>query len=171
MGGLKIADWLRRYAAAVPTDQAVVEVGCWLGGGTQFLVRPEGALHVYDRFTASWQEVEKAKAFGITLKLGENTLPRVKASLPAGIKFYRGEVAKARYRGGTIGLYVDDACKRAPMWARAMRIFERHFISGTILVLMDYDFEPCECQRRYAVKWELLERGIGDTCAAAFRVP
>ena len=171
MGGRKIASWLRRYADQVPKEQAIVECGAWLGGGTQFLTRPAGDLHVYDRFIANDSEAKKAFAFGLVLIPGQNTLPYVKSRLPKSVKFHKGELLKATYKGPPIGLFVDDASKQPKVWANTMAVFEPHFVSGTILVLMDYDYPPCECQRDYSKKWELVEREIGHTCAAVFKVP
>jgi hypothetical protein len=150
---------------------AIVEVGAWLGAGTQYLVRTDGPLFVFDRFRTVESEVTKAAAFGVNLKVGQDTLPFVKSHIGSrNVRFVKGNIRNARYTGPPIGLYVDDASKRPPFWNSSMRTFEPHFVSGTILILMDYDFEICECQRSYAVKWQMLERRIGGTCAAVFRV-
>jgi hypothetical protein len=168
MGSGTIAPWLKEYASAVPPEQAIVEVGAWLGCGTQFLVRMNGELFSYDRFRASQSEVWKAKAFGVHLTVGQNTLPWVQSHLPEGIHFIRGEIMKAAYDGPKIGMYVDDASKQGKVWHHSMKVFEPHFASGTIIVLMDYWFRPCSAQRLYARKWQVVEERLPGTSGAVF---
>jgi hypothetical protein len=170
MGSGTIAPWLDKYASEVPEDQAIVEVGAWLGCGTRFLIRPKGELFVYDRFKASKSEVWKAKAFGVHLTPGQNTLPWVQSHLPEGIHFIRGEIMKATYDGPKIGMYVDDASKQGKVWHHSMQVFEPHFAEGAILFLMDFDFAPCTVQREYAKRWKMLERHLAGTSCAIFRV-
>lgn len=169
MGAEKLATMLRDYADAVPADQAIVEVGAWLGAGTQYLVRDSGPLYVYDGFEANSSEVAKAAKFGVTLTAGQDTLPWVKSHLPKGIHFRKGNLKRSQYDGPPIGLYVDDASKSAKLWARSMQTFEPHFVQGTVIVLMDYHFPPCEAQRRYAQKWDVLVPDVPGTSTAVFR--
>lgn len=172
MGSTRLAPWLTRFSSAVPPEMAIVEVGAWLGAGTRYLVRERGPLFVYDKFKTVDSEVPKAAKFGVNLTAGHDTLPFVKAHIGSpNVRYFKGDIKHARYKGPPIGLYVDDASKRLRLWNSSMKTFEPHFVSGTVLVLMDYDFEICGCQREYAVKWEMLERRIGGTCAAVFRVP
>lgn len=167
MGGGTIGPYLREYAQSVPPHEAVVEVGAWLGGGTQYLVR-NGPLFVYDRFKATKSEVEKAAKFGVTLAHGENTLPRVRELVPDAI-YTRGDIREAEYHGPTIGLYVDDASKRRAAWKHSMKVFEPHFRDGTIICLMDHDYPMCEAQREYAKRWTMLHRYLNGTLCAVFR--
>ena len=169
MGSGTIAPWLKEYASAVPPEQAIVEVGAWLGCGTQFMARPKGELFSYDRFKASKSEVWKAKAFGVDLTVGQDTLPWVKSHLPEGITFTKGEIMNATYNGPPIGMYVDDASKQPELWAHSMQVFEPHFAEGAILFLMDFDFAPCKAQRKYAKRWTLLDRKISGTSCAIFK--
>lgn len=171
MGATRLEPWFRRFAAAVPSDRAIVEVGSWLGAGTRFLVRDSGPLIVYDGFRATASEVVKAAKFGVELKEGQDTLPFVRSHITSpAVTFVKGKLRHATYDGPAIGLYVDDASKQPDLWKHSMQIFEPWFVPGeTILVLQDFDFAPCKAQRQYAKKWTLLEREIGGTCAAVFR--
>lgn len=169
MGAEKLAPLLRDWAALVPPEQAIVEVGAWLGAGTQYLVRENGPLYVYDGFQANRSEVEKAAKFGVALTVGQDTLPWVKKRLPDGIHFRKGNLKQSQYDGPPIGLYVDDASKSAKLWTRSMQTFEPHFVEGTVIVLMDYHFPPCTAQRDYASKWKVLIEGIPGTSTAVFR--
>lgn len=170
MGGDKIGQWLKRYALEVPEDRAIVEVGAWLGAGTQHL-NVGRKLYVYDRFRALPGEVIKARAFGVDLVANQDTLPWVEARVP-GPLYIQGEILDAHYDGPRIGLYVDDACKREPLWNHAIRTFSPQFVPGeTVVFLMDFDYPVCDVQRRYveAEGWKMLERRIGGTSCAVFR--
>lgn len=171
MGSTRLASWLTSYAAAVPHNRSIVEVGAWLGAGTRYLVRDAGPLYVYDRFVANESEVEKAAKFGVTLKVGQDTLPFVKSHITSPtVRFVKGNISSSAYKGPKIGLYVDDASKKPDLWQRSMNTFEPHFVKGeTILVLMDYGFEPCDAQRAYAKRWTKLEENVGGLSAAVFR--
>ena len=170
MGAAKLAPWLTEYAKNVPDSQAIVEVGAWLGAGTRYLVRENGPLWVFDHFRATASEVEKASKFGVELKKGQDTLPWVKAHLPKnGIRFMKGDIRTAVYKGPPIGLYVDDASKSEKLWRHSMQTFEPHFVSGAILMLQDYWFPPCGVQREYASKWEMIVENIPGTSCAVFR--
>ena len=168
MGGAKIAPWVKQYVSHVTPGRAIVEVGCWLGAVTEHLVGSH-PVFVYDAFEATQSEVEKAKAFGVKLYEGQNTLPMVRETVP-GPWYIKGDIMDAGYAGPPIGLYIDDASKRAKLWNHSMSIFEPCFVPNeTVLFLMDFDYPPCVEQREYAKKWTLLERRIGDTCCAVFR--
>lgn len=167
MGGVTIGPRLAEYAQRIPEDQAIVELGAWLGGGTQFLVREHGQLYVYDYFFANPSEVRKARKFGVKLTIGQDTLPIVRERVPQAI-FTKGDIREATYSGPPIGMYVDDASKEVS-WSKAMETFEPHFADSAILFLMDYDFPPCVSQRAYSNKWRLIDRRIGDTCCAIFQ--
>ena len=165
MGGVDIGPWLKAYAEKVPEGQSIVEVGCWLGGGTQYLTHDP--LYVYDRFSATKSEVSKALAQGVQLTQGQDTLPLVKRNLRKGINFIAGDIRHATYDGPPIGMYVDDASKK--QWAKVIRIFELHFAPNAVLFLQDYDYPMCHAQREYADKWRMVERRLAGTSCAVFR--
>jgi len=150
MGGTEIGPALRELASGCAPHTAIVEVGCWLGAGTWEL--SQGALlngddptiHVFDRFRASRSEVEKAAAAGVHLKEHMDTLPVVRKFLhaaPTAIKFNKGDLFAARWGGGPIGLYVDDAAKTEMTFSHILRVFGPHWVAGkTCLALMDFHF-------------------------------
>lgn len=151
-GGREIGNWLEIYAGWVPDGSCIVEVGSWLGVGTAHLalgaMQSGAPIHVFDRWIcASEEEQEKARIQGVNLKLGEDTLPRVKETLshfPVDIHYHQGTFKPGhpeKWTGGPISLYIDDLTKTEPIWNHAMSIFKPHFIHGeTILILMDYYF-------------------------------
>lgn len=162
MGGREIGETLMRLAADIPEPgQAIVEVGCWLGSGTAHLAigaRQSGApIHVYDRWTATGAEVEKAARFGVTLEKGGDTLPRVRENLePFGsdITYHKGNLRHATWHGQPIGLYVDDASKQPDSWRHVTRTFLPHIPVGGFLVLMDfYFFEKAGPQYKAQWRW------------------
>lgn len=168
MGAESIRDDLLRYSNNVPEGEAIVEVGSWLGAGTQYLAKAGRELHVYDRWQASKQEVRKAARFGITLTEGQDTLPLVEVLVPGDhVHFHKGLLSEATYSGPTIGLYVDDASKTH--WHRISRIFSPHFREGTVLMMMDYHYPPCRVIREAMQAHEMVEERLDDTSTAVFR--
>lgn len=187
-GGVEIGPWLEKYASEVPLGSAIVEVGCWLGAGTAHLalgaMESGAAIHCFDRWTATVEEVRKAKEFGVSLIEGEDYLPRVERMLQSfdcEIHYRQGNLKDKdlSWSGPPIGLYVDDATKVEELWLHAMKVFKPHFIPGkTILVLMDYWFFETHgsryaAQQRYmaehADQFEMVEERLGETTAAVFR--
>ena len=178
MGGTEIGPVLRRLASNVPSGQAIVEVGCWMGAGTAQLAMGarDNPIHVYDRWRARPAEVEQAALFGVTLTDGQNTLPLVMDALRPlrkAIRFHRGDIRRARWRGGKIGLYVDDASKAAKIWSRSAAMFLPRIPVGGVAVLMDFHFRDDLAQRSYMFdrgdQWKMIDDRVGGTTAAVFR--
>lgn len=167
MGGVGISQWLREYAAAVPADQAIVETGCWLGGGTaQMALVAKCPIYVYDWWQASAAEVEKAARFGVKLKPKQDTLPMVEEALKpfgADITFAKGLIDQAKYDGPPIGLFVNDAGKKK--LPRILKIFQKRFAPNAIVVLMDYHFKAGQS----FPDGEMLDDWLAGTTAAVFR--
>jgi hypothetical protein len=148
MGGFTVRSYLRDAAAAVRPGHAIVEVGAWLGSGTAQVcmgVRQSGQatpICCFDRWTASGSEVVKAAAAGVKLHGGENLLPHIQDNLApyaCNITYWRGDIRKATWDGRPIGLYIDDAAKRADKFLHVMATFGPSFVPGvTVLILMDY---------------------------------
>jgi hypothetical protein len=184
MGGTEIGPWLRRWASECSTN--IVEVGSWLGAGTAQLAlgaRESGAsIHVYDKWQATGPEVGKAGRVGLDLHEGQDTLPLVRehlAPFDVDITFHKGDVRKATWPGGPIGLYVDDAAKQPRTFRHIASTFGPHWEDGCVVVLMDYwFFETAGFRYRSQQLWAFWNRGrlerledrIGGTSAAAFRV-
>lgn len=185
-GGVEIGPWLEQYAARLPAEAAIVEVGCWLGAGTAHLalgaMQSHAAIYTHDRFMCVGEEKEKAGRFGVRLRGAQDTLPTVKAWLkpfPVEIIYQKMSLRDLRWEGGPIGLYVDDATKVEPLWLNAMGVFRRSFIPyRTHLFLMDYHFdekagEKYGAQKRYMAahgdSFELIEDRLAGTTCALFR--
>lgn len=181
MGGAKIGPVLTRLAEQVDAGRSIVEIGTWLGAGAAHLAG-HAPLCCYDRWRANGDQVRKARRFGVTLEAGQDTLPIARAMLGPladGICFHQGEIQRAEWHGRPIGLYVDDACKTAGMWKRAMKTFGPSFVPGeTVLVLMDYHYDEkggpgFRAQKRYvrhhAGAFTCLAERLGDGSTAVFR--
>ncbi len=158
---------LRRVARSAPADTSIVEVGCWLGAGTAQLalgirVRQSAGrvrLHCYDRWQANVAEVEKAAHWGVVLSTGQDTLPHTRRTLEpfeVPVEFHKGDIADARWEGGPISVYVDDASKKWQTFHHVLLTFGPHWIPGeTVVVLMDYNIwkstgaEEHKCQKQF----------------------
>ena len=166
MGGRKLGPLLREAARRAPGGTAIVEVGSWLGAGTAQLAlgirgrqRPDVALHSFDRWRAHPVDIAPAARAGLRLDPFEDTLPRVRRMLdPFGVpvRFHQGELRHARWNGGPISVYVDDASKWLPGFCHALATFAPSWIPGeTTIFLMDFHHwretkdREAEFQRRF----------------------
>ena len=170
------AQTLRDYAARCPEDQTIVEVGAWLGAGTYHLADASTQpLHVFDNWLAKAGEVVKAQDQGeFGLIVGESYLHVVQHNLRKfgdQITYNQGDLRRAEYMGGPIGLYVDDASKHSI--ETILPRFEKHFAPGCILILMDYYWHRCGPQRDFieASEYEFVERPDTYKTVAIWRVP
>lgn len=131
---------LRRHASALPAGCGV-ELGAWLGATTRVICEaaPQLELHSYDRWRATSLEAAKARAQGLALGAGADTLPIWRAHT-AGLRAvaHRGDIRTATWIGAPITLHVDDACKTPALFEHALRIFARSWIAGvTVVALLD----------------------------------
>lgn len=146
MGGGTLGPWLQKYASNADPGTAIVELGTWLGAGTQYLAEgaPDGVtVHTYDKFQIKGNEVDKAARQGLTVRHKQDSLSVVKEFLKDydNIIFYKGEITSAKWMGPKISVHVDDACKLLPEFKFAINTFSPYWIPGkTILVLMDFYF-------------------------------
>lgn len=146
MGGAVIGPMLRELARGVPEGRAIVEVGCWLGAATAWLLmgaEDDVAVHCFDRFFCPPRDVAKAAGFGLRVTPWADTRPLVAGLLApfgANVALHKTRIRDIpAWSGPPIGLYVDDASKRGHDWMHVMRVFRPHFVpQQTRLVLMDY---------------------------------
>lgn len=180
MGSVYVGPVLEQLASEVPEGQAIAEVGCWLGAGTAWLALGAGRtpIHVYDRWRAKAREVQLAARFGVEIEEGQDTLPLVMATLRqfgASVRYRRGDIRRARWPGGDIGLYVDDASKGELVWRNSAAVFLPRVAVGGVAVLMDFHFrsEDPLAQVQYmndrADRWSLIADRVGGTTCAIFR--
>lgn len=165
-GGREIGPELRAYAATASPGESIVELGTWLGAGTVELSSgaPAGVeVHTYDRFRGS----------------AGNPVGQVVENLQGckNVWAHSGEITNAVWKGGSIAVHVDDACKRSPTFERALEIFSPFWRPGTILVLMDYFWskrhpneENAQAQPRFIERnvdrFRTIKLWAGKSCAA-----
>lgn len=110
--------------------------------------------------------MRKALAGRVELQPDGDTLPIVRSHLDplgASIQYHKGDLMKARWTGGPIGLYVDDAAKTPTLFYHAMQTFALNWVVGeSVLVMMDFRFwqklSSRRARRRFAVQQRLFER-------------
>lgn len=151
-GGLKIGAHLRDAVRNARPGTAIVEIGCWLGAGTAQLAlglceRSDDhhlTIHCFDNYRALEPEIPKAEKGGITLEVGQDTLPIVKELLSpfnAPIVFHQGPIEEQSWRGGPISVCVLDAPKGSKLFFSTIKEFGPSWIPGkTVIFLMDYYF-------------------------------
>lgn len=189
MGGTEIGPILRKYASRVPSGQAIVELGCWLGAGTRQLldgVQQSGndvVVHSFDKFQVNKYQKKKAAEQGVALvdshkQFQLNFVEEVRVGR---LRVQKTVIDQVKWGGPQIGLYVDDACKRQPAFDAAVKIFSPYWVPGqTILALMDFWYflqVPGDDGLRYQHDWisnrwscfEVVEELDRSTCTAVFR--
>ena len=176
MHGVGFGATLQKYAAQVPADQAIVEVGSWMGGSAFHLATASAQqpLHLYDRWRANQSEVDKLAERGLPgVEIGEDLLPRVRKNLSGfggRIHYHKTEdVADCVYKGPPIGLYVDDASKNN--FQQVISRFASSLAPGCIAILMDYKWPPCFIQREAVARmgWTLIDDDTEDLATCIFR--
>lgn len=165
MGAHNIAPWLEEYAENATT---IVEIGAWLGHGTEIMARAtRGAVHAYDRFTASEQEVRKARQQGVELEAGQDTSLIVRQWLPDNVRLYRTMIKHAEWLGGPIDMLVDDASKNHS-FGYVVETFFPHLSDGATVIMQDYHYPPCANQREYMEAHPEFEHIADNKSAALF---
>lgn len=151
-GGLKIGAHLRAAVREAPANTAIVEIGSWLGAGTAQLamgVRERTddhglAIHCYDNFRAIEPEIPKAQKWGLSLTVGQDTLPIVKdflAPFEAPITFHQGLIEEQAWDGTPISVCVLDAPKGSRPFFSTIKEFGPSWIpEKTAVFLMDYHY-------------------------------
>ena len=149
-GGRKAGPLLRQAAREAMPQTAIVELGCWLGAGTAQLALglrerndAHGVdVHCFDYFQASGPEVRKAKAAGIALNRGQDTLPVVQgllAPFDVPISYRKGSIEFAHWKRRPISVYVQDAGKDPASFSLMISKFAPSWVPGqTVLFLMDF---------------------------------
>lgn len=121
-----------------------VELGCWLGALTDTIAsaNPRLEVHSFDHFTALGKEPAKARAQGVELEPGQDTLPIVQSNLAhlSNVHLHKGDIRRAGWPiDWPIMLHIDDACKHPRVWEHVKRTFMPAWVPGqTIVALLDY---------------------------------
>jgi hypothetical protein len=131
---------LLRWAARAgnPSPDAVVDLGCFLGGSTLSLARGvaarEGAaspIHVYDLFVYGDENERTWVPDGLPFAVGGSTLPaferNVRAVRPM-LTLHPGDIRSQRWDGAPIGTLFIDIAKR---WAVADAVW-RQFLPALV---------------------------------------
>lgn len=163
MGAREIAWPLYKHARKAKNN--IVEVGAWLGAGTYYLARgtEQGfrvPIHVFDRFSATQDEVEQAKPFGVELQFKQNTQDLVEANVDYHHLFLnKVNVMDIRWTGGPIDLYVDDTGKGPGGFKHKMQVFEPYFIPGvTKCFFMDYNWCKESSHQRHKFQHQYIDK-------------
>jgi len=169
-----------------------VELGSWLGGTAAPLM--EGlekagynrTFYMFDRWSATDEQVLKAKSQGVNLYVNENTMGICKKNLPEvsfGTHMTRGNLPGTLSRANIrqpIEICVFDAPKSNPVFSRCMEWAIQRAIPGvTIFGLLDYYFYKyagSDREAKYRVQVEYMENNRrfellqdwGGLCDCAF---
>ncbi len=138
---------LLRWAARAgnPSSDAVVDLGCFLGGSTLSLARGvaarEGApspIHVYDRFVYGEEHERTWVPDGMPFAVGASTLPaferNVRAVRPM-LTLHPGDIRAQRWDGAPIGTLFVDIAKTWEVADAVWREFLPALVPGRSIVI------------------------------------
>jgi hypothetical protein len=126
----------------------ILQYGIWLGASTLAITQGLGktshkyseiftALSCVDQFCATATEVQKAKAAGIDLQIGQDTLPLVKQNLAGlDVQLIKSNIETFGWGGWPIEIFVLDAAKHIAdqiVWE-----LEKYFVSGAVIGFLDF---------------------------------
>jgi hypothetical protein len=156
------------------TGQGVaMELGCWLGASSLALLKGltkagyDRPYWCFDAWRANQDQLPKAKAQGVTLKLDQDTLPifikNVTPTYP-NIVENKGSLpgTLSNYNGDPIEICLFDAPKTNPTFNDCITHLQPSWIPGvTILGLLDYYFyrrHVGEKRKKFRAPVEFMEK-------------
>ena len=149
-GGRTCGDRLIELAAAVPSGQAIVEIGPWLGSASAYLAlgmmhgKYGVSLYAFDTWQIDEHWQRKARIHNeIDFQIGTDLEMIWQLNMePFPVKCFscKGDVHRAKWNGEPIGLLVDDISNTKSLINSTMRIFGPSIIPGAKVVLMDWQF-------------------------------
>jgi len=158
-GGATIWAELIDLAGKVNPDEAIVEVGPFLGSATAFMAcgarRENGGpeIHCYDPWETD-DYIRKAEKLGIRLEPGQDMLPLFLKNLEqfgANLVPHKMSFMASSWGGRKIGLFVCDAGAPRELLEHMEKVFEPYFIPNhTSVLLMDYYFYETHSDPVYA---------------------
>lgn len=181
-GGKTCGDLLIRLASEVAPGEAIVDIAPWVGSTTAYLAigaKESGAtVHSFDRWVIDEEYRAKAERHNkLTFQLGEDIFPvwsrNLDPFLDARIVPHRGDIRNATWwRKTPIGLLVDDISNTPELIASTMRIFAPSLREGSIVVLMDWQFQILaqrEWMYRNREAFKFVEALLRPSMAGVFR--
>jgi len=129
---------------------SALELGSWLGASATHLARGlrevgyDLPFWLFDRWEATYNQVELASEFGQRLTIGQDTAQICEKNVKGQyeqVQCVRGDLPKSlkKYDGNKIEFCIFDAPKRNPVFIKCMEALEPLFIPGiTVLGLLDY---------------------------------
>lgn len=189
----QVHTYLNELGASWTGNGTAMELGCWLGASSVALL--QGLVQAgynkpywaFDAWTATKDQIPKAKAQGVYLQLGQNTQPLFLNNV---WKNYRQVHACKGGLPGTLAEYdkepiefcLFDAPKTEPIFSMCIERLHSYWIPGvTVLGLLDYHFyqrhsgskrkkfrAPVNFMERHGHHFK-IEKQWPDECVVFFR--
>ena len=173
----------REYYYALAKDNAgkgaIVELGAWLGAGTEAIargIRDSGyanTVHSYDRFR--WDpRTHGPKAAGLSVTDLYKTYKANLGELLAYVEPHKGEIESQCWQGVPIALMICDAPKRLKPVAHVLSAFGTFLMPGAIMAWQDFCYPPAYAIAAclYRLRDRVEVRGaVGDTVAFTIHEP
>lgn len=148
----QVHSYLHKLGMSCWNGGICMELGCWLGGSSVPLL--EGLVKVgynqpfwaSERWIATQDQIPKASSQGVSLALGQDTLPIYLENVKSEYKevlAVKGNLSETvlSYNLGPIDICLFDAPKQEPVFTNCLRALLPYFVPGqTVLGLLDYKF-------------------------------
>lgn len=158
----QVHEYLEELGASWTGPGLAMELGCWLGASSLALLKGlvkagyNKPYWAFDAWRATHDQLPKAKAQGVTLQLGQSTLPLFLNNVTEvykDIKPCQGNLPSTlgSYTGDPIEFVLFDAPKANPTFKMCIDKLRPHWVEGkTVLGLLDYNFYL----RHHGLKWK-----------------
>lgn len=143
---------LTGYGAAWSGRGVAVECGSWLGATCAALCLGlekagyDRSVYCYDRWKANAEEVEKARAQGQDIEVGQNLAPIFRANVrrATNINIWTNRIAQIHMATWhdrlPIEIFLLDAAKSSPGFERTLDVFGPYWVPGAVVGLLDFYF-------------------------------
>jgi hypothetical protein len=166
VGGITISRELMEYASKVKQENAIVELGPWLGSATSYLsigsmFGNNAIIHSYDMWIASETYRHRAKYRNdLSLQLNEDLQPYFMKNLEGfkNIVPHKMSIFDINWDGTRVELLIVDMGNGKKHTDQVFEVFKNYFIPGkTIIFLMDYYFYTSRKALAYHYQKDLME--------------
>jgi len=130
-------------------DGVAVECGSWLGASAVALLTGLTAagydrpFYAFDRWSANRSQVEKARAAGVTISVGQDLRPLFFANVGpvyGNIIATSCELSRMEWNGPEVEILVLDAAKRGQAFENVMAQFGGWLVDRATVALLDYHY-------------------------------
>lgn len=148
----QVHEYLEELGTSWTGAGTAMELGCWLGASSIALLRGlnkagyNKPYWAFDAWKATWDQIPKAAAQGVFLKLGQDVEPLFRLNVDpvySDVRSHKGPLPSELfyYDESPNEICIFDAPKTDPTFSLCVKILSPFWIPGvTVLGLLDYNF-------------------------------